>query len=362
MLKPREAVRTLPTYHPPLAGRDGLRLDFNENTAGCSTRVLDKLRRLDFEQLAKYPEREPVEAMVADFLSIAPSEVLLTNGVDEAIHLLCETYLEPGDEALIVVPTYSMYRIYVMAAGAEVVSVPLEQSFHFSSKSVMSRITQRTRFIAIANPNNPTGMVVAREDLLQLAESAPGAAVLIDEAYFEFYGQTMLGSWHDASNIFVARTFSKAYGMAGLRLGVLAGVAEQMRAVRRVCSPYNVNAIALACLPEAISDQGYIARYVEEVRETRARLESVLEAIEVQFWPSQANFVLARVGPSRGDAARFVEQMRRRGILVRDRSSDYDCEGCVRITCGPREHADPLLAALAAACKELGAVQGASQR
>ena len=359
MLKPREAVQTLPLYHPPLAGRTGLRLDFNENTVGCSPRVLDCLQGLNLEQLAKYPEREPVEGRVAQFFKVAPAEVLLTNGVDEAIHLLCQTYLEPGDEALIVVPTYSMYRIYMMAAGAEVVSVPLGQGFRFSAEDVMSRITERLRFIAIANPNNPTGTVVAREDLLQIARSAPQAAILVDEAYFEFYGRTSLGDWRESPNIFVARTFSKAYGMAGLRLGVLAGDAEQMRAVRRVSSPYNVNAIALACLPEAIEDQAYITHYVKEVRETRARLELALKANGIQFWPSQANFVLARVGSSKVDCGRFVEQMRQRGILVRGRSSDCGCEGCVRITCGPREHADRLLSALSETCRELGVAQGA---
>ena len=359
MLRPREAVRTLPVYHPPLAGRKGLRLDFNENTAGCSSRVLEKLRSLDAEHLAKYPEREPVEAVVADFLRVDASELLLTNGVDEAIHLLCETYLQPGDEALIVVPTYSMYRIDVMAADAQLISVPVSGGFRFSAESVIAAISTRTRFIAIANPNNPTGTVASGDQLLQIARSAPEAAVLVDEAYFEFYGETMLKEWRQSSNIFVARTFSKAYGLAGLRLGVLAGDREQMRAVRRVSSPYNVNAIALACLPEALADQAYISRYVDEVLQTRARLESALEANGIQFWPSRANFVLAKVGSSKPDAARFVEEMRRRGILVRDRSSDYACEGCVRITCGPREHGDRLLAALSEVCKEPGIVQGA---
>lgn len=361
MLRPREAVRTLPAYHPPLAGRKGLRLDFNENTAGCSPRVLEKLRSLNAEQLATYPEREPVEAVVADFLNVDPPELLLTNGVDEGIHLLCQTYLEPGDEALVVVPTYSMYRIYVMAAGAQLVSVPLSEEFRFSAESVIAAITPRTRFIAIANPNNPTGTVATQEQLLQVARSAPKAAMLIDEAYFEFYGQTMLRAWQRSANIFVARTFSKAYGLAGLRLGVLAGHAEQLRAVRLVGSPYNVNAIALACLPEALADQAYISRYVEAVRETRTRLENALEANGIQFWPSHANFVLARVGPSKTAAARFVEEMRRRGILVRDRSNDYGFEGCVRITCGPRAHGDRLLAALADVCKQRGVVEGASR-
>src|SRR5271165_5656439 len=165
MLSPREAVRTLPSYHPPLAGRDGLRFDFNENTVGCSPRVFERLRQLGPEQLARYPEREPVEMNLAGSLGVAASELLLTNGVDEAIHLLCETYLEPGDEALIVVPTYSMYRIYIMASGAQVVSVPAGKDFAFPADELCAQITPRTRLIAIANPNNPTGTVATPENL-----------------------------------------------------------------------------------------------------------------------------------------------------------------------------------------------------
>jgi histidinol-phosphate aminotransferase len=295
---------------------------------------------------------------VAEFLGIAAPELLLTNGVDEAIHLLCETYLEAGDEALIVVPTYSMYRIYALAAGAKLIPVAAGKDFLFPTDDVCRNVSPRTRLIAIANPNNPTGTVAPREDLLRIARSAPNAAVLVDEAYFEFYGQSMLAARNEFANLFVARTFSKAYGLAGLRVGVLVGTAEQMRAVRLVSSPYNVNAVALACLPEALGDQAYIERYTGEIRESRTRLEQAFESLGIQFWPSQANFVLARVGA----ATSFVEYMRRRGILVRDRSTDHGCEGCVRITLGPREHADRLLTALQETSDELGIAQGASRR
>jgi histidinol-phosphate aminotransferase len=362
MLSPREAIRTLPSYHPPLAGRDGLRLDFNENTVGCSPRVLERLRRLQPEQLASYPERGPVEARVAEVLGIAAAELLLTNGVDEAIHLLCGAYLSPGDEAVIIVPTYSMYGIYMKAAGAEIVSVCASQDFHFPADQLCARVTPRTRMIAIANPNNPTGTVASADQLLRIVRSAPNAAVLIDEAYFEFYGQSLLGMHSQLTNLFVARTFSKAYGLAGLRIGALVGDAEQMRAVRRVSSPYNVNAVALACLPDALGDQAFIQQYVSEVRASRVRLERALEANGIQFWPSHANFVLARVGTA---ASLFVEHMRRRGVLVRNRSGDHGCEGCVRITLGPREHADRLLTALQETCEALGLLvppgQGASR-
>jgi histidinol-phosphate aminotransferase len=361
MLSPRPAIRTLPSYHPPLAGRDGLRLDFNENTTGCSPRVLERLRGLTLEDLARYPERAPVEEKVADFMAIPSSELLLTNGVDEAIHLLCGTYLEPGDEALIVVPTYSMYRIYVMAAGAKLISVAAGNDFQFPVGDILRRVSPCTRLIAIANPNNPTGTVASSVDLLQIAKSAPDAAVLVDEAYFEFYGQTLLHNRDKLTNLFVARTFSKAYGMAGLRTGVLVGDADQMSSVRLVSSPYNVNAVALACLPDALTDQAYIAHYVSEVREARRRLERMFESAGIRFWPSQANFVLARVASDKLGAASFVEHMRRRGILVRDRSADPGCEGCVRITLGPSEHTDRLLASLQETIEELGIAQGASR-
>src|SRR5450432_3098827 len=135
MLRARAAVRNLPTYHPPLGGRSGLRLDFNENTVGCSPRVLERLRQIDPEDLARYPEREPVERAVGATMGLAPDEILLTNGVDEAIHLLCETYLEPDDEALIVVPTFAMYKIYAAATGARVIEIPAGVNFRFPTET-----------------------------------------------------------------------------------------------------------------------------------------------------------------------------------------------------------------------------------
>ena len=361
MLKPRNAVNAIPAYHPPLAGRQGLRLDFNENTVGCSPRVLERLRSLTAEDLARYPERQPIEAKVAKFLGVSDSELLLTNGVDEAIHLLCQTYLAPGDEALLVVPTYSMYRIYMNAAGAQVISIPADQDFQLPLNALRSSITDRTRLIAIANPNNPTGTFTPAEKLLDIARSAPSAAILIDEAYFEFCGITLLRRRRECHNVFITRTFSKAYGLAGLRLGVLIGDAEQMASLRRVCSPYNVNAIALASLPEALADQNYIEHYVTETLRSRARLERAFDDRGITFWPSQANFVLARIGPTKSDSQAFVEQMRRRGILVRDRSADHACEGCVRFTLGTEQHTDSLLTALDEVLEELSIHQGVSR-
>lgn len=351
MLKAREAVCNLKSYRPPLGSREGLRLDFNENTAGCSPKVLRCLQQLTAEQLAVYPDREPAEAMVASHLGIKPEELLLTNGVDEAIHLLCESYLEPGEEALIVVPTFSLYEIYAAATGAFVRTVPAGADFNFPTAAVLAQITGRTRLVAIASPNNPTGAVAPQADLLEIVRAAPEAAMLVDEAYFDFCGETLLTQWREFPNLFVARTFSKAYGLAGLRIGILAGDAEQVSMIRRVSSPYNVNAVALACLPAALADRAYVRRYVEQVRQGRERLQDALDSWGIQYWPSRANFVLIRLGHLK---SAVIEGMKQHGILVRDRSSDYGCEGCVRITLGTAEQTDRLLIALRQVLEEIG--------
>jgi histidinol-phosphate aminotransferase len=185
--------------------------------------------------------------------------------------------------------------------------------------------------------------VASQSDLLRIAAAAPDAAVLVDEAYFEFYGATLVGQLGRSPNLFVARTFSKAYGLAGMRIGVLAGDAVQMAVVRRTTSPYNVNAVALACVMEALSDQDHVTSYVEQVRQNRAELQETLRELGLEYWPSQANFVLVRVGAQHRE---FVARMRERGILVRDRSTDPGCPGCVRITVGTKREMEPLTAAL----------------
>ena len=351
MLKARAVVQGLPTYHPPLGGREGLRLDFNENTVGCSPRVLERLQRISAEDLARYPEREPFEAAVAGFLGLDRDEVLLTNGVDEGIHLVCETFLDMGDEAIVVVPTFAMYEICAAATGARTIRVPAEDNFRFPAAKVMAAIHPQTRLIAFANPNNPTGEVASRATITAIAKAAPQAAVLVDEAYYEFYGHTVLPAWRELPNIFVARTFSKAYGLAGLRIGVLAGAAEQINMVRKVASPYNVNAAALVCLPEAIADREYVDHYVAQIRAGRQRVIRELREWGVEHWPSEANFVLMRLGAVN---QAFIEAMRVRGILVRDRSGDYGCEGCVRITIGTSEQTDRLIAAMRASFEQIG--------
>jgi histidinol-phosphate aminotransferase len=303
------------------------------------------------EEMARYPEREPGEKIVATHLGLDPAEVVLTNGTDEAIHLICETYLEPEHEAIVAVPTFAMYEIYAGATGARVVSVQADNTFRFPTEGILAQINSHTRLIAMANPNNPTGALASADDLLRIAKAAPDAALLVDEAYFEFAGQTLLSRWRDTPNLFVSRTFSKAYGLAGLRIGVLMGNVEQMSMVRRASSPYNLNHIALACLPEALADQEYIRSYVDQALYGRAALEQELKSRGIRYWPSRANFVLFYMGESN---AAFIRAMRAHGILVRDRSNDPGCKDCVRITVGSSEHNQQLMKVLPEVFAEIG--------
>jgi histidinol-phosphate aminotransferase len=340
---PRARVQAMKEYHPPLGSRDALRLDFNENTVACSPRVREVLASISAGSLTRYPEREPVEALVAAHLGLNPDQVALTNGVDEAIHVLFETFLESGDELLLPVPTYTMYEVYASATEARVLAVQAAVDLAFPFERLLAAIAPQTKIIAIANPNSPSGSVATRAQLLEILRRAPQAVVFVDEAYFHFHGESLIDLIGVAPNLIVARTFSKAYGLAGLRLGVLAGPAELMKWIRRVLSPYSVNSLALACLPPALEDKAWLDRYVAEVLAARGEFEDALDQAKVRRWPSRANFVLVDIGSRH---AEFVHLMRNKGVLVRDRSSDPGCDGCVRITIGTREQMRDAIAAL----------------
>ncbi len=341
MLKPRSCVLELNEYVSPLSDSSAdLRLDLNENTTGCSPRVLAKIRNVSGKQLALYPLRDTAEKRMADSLGMQPDQVLLTNGADEGIDLICRTYLGPEDEMIIVRPAFNMYEIFCQIAGAHLVPVPAGPDFSFPLQGILEAVSPRTRMIVITNPNNPSGAVTPRSAILEVLRSAPDAAVLVDEAYFDFCGETVIDQIGKVPNLFIARTFSKAYGLAGIRLGIVAGAADQMTILRRVASPFNVNALAIECMSEALDDREFTQAYVNQVCFTREWLRNELQALGLTCWPSQANFVLARFGDAR---PAILEALRQRGIALRNRP---DCEGCVRITIGTQTEMEQVVAAL----------------
>jgi histidinol-phosphate aminotransferase len=350
-VQPRKLVELMPEYHPPLAARTALRLDFNENTFAPSPRVIERILKTTSEGLTKYPEREPVEHLVAAHFGLLPEQTLLTNGVDEAIRLLCLAFLEENDEALIATPTFFMYDVSVRLMSKHLVRIQSDASLEFPIERFLAAITPKTKLIMVSSPNNPTGGIVAREHLLAIAAAAPHAVLFVDEAYYHFHGESLLADIPAIPNLIVGRTFSKAYGLANLRLGMIAGSADLMYWVRKVCGPYNINGIALDCLPVALEDDAYVRWYSDQVNTGRERMMAGLRSLGVDFFPSHANFILMKIGPLH---AELCAAMRAHGVLLRDRSTDPGCDGYVRITIGIEDHVTRGLEALKFSLKEIG--------
>lgn len=344
VLQPREAVLSMAPYSPPTGGRAGkLRLDFNENTVGASPKVLAYLRdHLTEDGLAIYPEYTEAKRELAKFFGVEADDFILTNGTDEAIQVLINTYLDDGDEALLLTPSYAMYRFYAELAGATIREIPYRaEKLAFPMDELLSAITSDTRAVLIANPNNPTGTGTSRDGLERILEKASHAAVLVDEAYFEFSGVTALPLLNDYPNLFVSRTFSKAYGMASMRLGCLFSQSGNVEFLHKAQSPYSVNTIATLAARAAIQDPAYIEKYVTEVLAARELLYVGLEKLGIRYYESKANFVLLEAGAK---AIPIRDELRRRGVLVRDRS--YELPGCVRVTVGTRHQIRRFLAEL----------------
>jgi len=334
MPEPREAVRKMAPYSPPSAGREGkLRLDFNENTVGCSPAVVEFLREhLTASQLSIYPEYVDAIHELAAFFAVDEDEFTLTNGTDEAIQVLVNTFVDDGDEVIVLKPSYAMYRFYAEVAGASVRDVDYDSvTLAFPLEELLGAITERTRAVLIANPNNPTGTAIDLEGVRRILVAAANAAVLIDEAYFEFSEITALPWIREYSNLFVSRTFSKVYGMAAMRCGCLFSGARNIAWLKKAQSPYSVNTLAALAARAAIRDRAYVENYVDEVLAARALAYDGLHRLGIKTYPSEANFILFQLGER---AIPIRDALRDRGVLVRDRT--YEIPGCVRVTIGTR--------------------------
>ena len=343
----RRAVLALAPYRAPEEGRAGkLRLDFNENTVGCSPTVLKALSRMTAEEMAIYPEYQVSVKRLARFFRVRPEEMHLTNGIDDALHLIADTFIEDGDSVVVVEPTFDMYRFFAELAGARVVALRYDEEMRFPVATVIRELrrSQKTsaRVLFIANPNNPTGTLIDAEDLRRILRAAARTLVLVDEAYFDFSGLTILPWIRRYPNLLVARTFSKSAGLAALRIGCLFGNAEMLSAMRRACTPYPVNTAALVAAEAATRDKRFARNYTREVLQSRALLEAGLVRLGARIYPSAANFVLADFGPA---ARRLVRALERKGILVRERR-DFPRTGFVRISAGTRADTRRVLRAM----------------
>ena len=336
----RTAILNRKTYEAPSEGRAGkIRLDFNENTSGCSRAVLRALAKLTPQQYAMYPEYQKTTTRIARHFGVRPDELSLSNGGDEAIRVFFDTFVDATSvdaksHILICEPTFPMYRYYAEIAGTRIATCRYDAKQKFPLKDVLQALRNKPRVFFLANPNNPTGTLVGPTALRAILRAAGSTAVVLDEAYAEFSGFSVIPWIRRYPNLFVTRTFSKAAGLAALRLGAVIAKKEPLAYVRRAMSPYPVNLAALVAARAALDNRQAIRAYVKQNRRTRDLFAAELQKLGVITFPSAGNFILADFG-STGPA--LFQKLERNGILLRPRSKDRG-PGFVRITIGtPRE-------------------------
>jgi histidinol-phosphate aminotransferase len=337
-------------YEKPPELYDGLRLHQNENTGGCSPRVIEALSRLTRQSLAYYPPYAEATEACARHLGVAADRVMLVNGLDEGIMSASIAYLRPQagsgavPEAVVPEPAFEIFRFDTAVAGGRLVQVMPKPDFEFPLDDVLAAITPATRVVFLTSPNNPTGVSVPFEGIRAVAKAVPAPAIVfVDEAYADFAGRSFIPELHAFPNVIVGRTFSKAYGLAAIRIGALVGAPEVLDPIRYATPVYSVNIAAVVALQAALADQDYVNEYLRQVKASKALLYAACDRLTLKYWPSDANFVLVRVG-SRIDEV--VRGARDRGVYLRNRSTEPGCEGCLRIATGIVEHTKRGIAAI----------------
>lgn len=327
----RKAILRKKTYEAPAEGRlNKLRLDFNENTSGCGPAGLRALRKLTPKQLAMYPEYAEATRRIASYFGVAAEELLLTNGGDDALRVFFDAFVEPASHILICEPTFPMYRYYAEIAGARIETLRYGSNMEFPLAEFVAALRKKPSVLFIANPNNPTGTLLQPDAIKKILRAAPNTAVVIDEAYAEFSGVTMLPWIRKYPQLYVARTFSKAAGLAALRLGAVMACRESLSILKRAMPPFPVNVAALVAAEAALEEGAAIRGYVKRTRIVREWFARELQRLGVKAFPSAGNFLLADFGP-RGPA--LFKKLATKGILVRERTREIG-PGFVRISIG----------------------------
>lgn len=319
-----------------------IKLDANENPYGCSPRVK--------RALAKYPNfhvytddgQTKLRELLAEYIGLDARHIVAGSGSNQLIDLVLRLFINPGDEVISCTPTFGIYSFSTKLCAGSLVEVPRDDNFAVNVGLVKAAITERTKIICLANPNNPTGTIVPRQALLELLDT--GIPVLLDEAYYEFCGETLAAAVGDYENLMILRTFSKWAGLAGLRIGY--GLFPQNIAeyLMKIKMPYNVNVAAVVAVQESLKDIDFLVGHLKAIVDERARLFGELKQIKwLEPFPSQANFILCQV--LRGEAKRLQKNLLKKGILVRY----FDLPRLrhfIRISVGKPEHTDALIKTL----------------
>ena len=321
---------------------DIIKMNANENPYGCSPRVLRALA--DGSRFSIYPDdgQQELRKLLAGYAGAPAERIVAGHGSNTLIDMLVRLFIGPGDEVINCVPTFDIYRFSTEICGGTIVSVPRDENYTVDVPGVISAITTDTRLIFLASPNNPTGNAIPRDDIIKIAET--GVPLVLDEAYYEFYGETLVSLTERYTNLMILRSFSKWAGLAGLRIGYgifPPRIADYLMAIK---IPHNVSVVGEVAVRESLADLAYLQERVSDIVVERERLYQELQTIDwLKPFPSQANFVFCNV--LRGNAREVFLELQRKGILVRYFAIPL-LENSIRITVGKPEHTDALLDAL----------------
>ncbi len=339
----RAAVRSLDIYRPgtpieevqrKLGLKSVIKLASNENALGPSPKAVAAVRK-SLGALHRYPDAHCTELKkaLAKRLRKDPSSLLIGNGSDEILVLALRAFVEPGDEVVVARPTFLIYEIQAKAAGARIRVVPLKQ-LRYDLPGMRRVITSRTRLIFIANPDNPTGTYVTTREVQAFLHGLPSHVIVVmDEAYYEFvrandYPQTI--RLVNSASVIVTRSFSKAYGLAGLRIGYGVARPSLIRAMDAVREPFNVNRLAQVAACAALEDTAFLTRTRRMTAEGMRYLTTAVQRLGIRVVPSQTNFLLLEVGPR---ASQLAQQLLEQGVIVREMSA-WKLTGYIRVTIG----------------------------
>ncbi len=343
-MKTRKYLDILTPYKLfPVSRKDKIRLDLNENTMGCSLRVIEAIRNLRSESISIYPEYSNSIEQLSPHFKIPPENILLTNGADDAIRTVMETYIEIDDTILLPVPTFSMYEIFAGTMGARIVSVLYNKDFSFPTNRLLKSLNPEIKLIVIVNPGSPTGTSIEKKDLLKILEKANNAIVLLDEAYHHFANETYVDLIKHFKNLVVIQTFSKAYGLAGLRLGILFSDIRNINELKKVSPPYSVNSIAVIAGLAALKDKNYTESIIQNIQLEKEFLQRELVQAGLKVRQTKTNFILVNVGKW---ADEVYQKLLELNILVKNIDDLPLMKGYLRITVGTRRENQIFLEAL----------------
>jgi histidinol-phosphate aminotransferase len=346
MIYPKKHLFNLAPYKMPAGSRkEKIRLDLNENLAGCSPKVLEAIRRMNPEEIAMYPETDMLIEKIASHNHLAPENIMVTNGGDDAIRCIIDTYVDNQECAIIASPSYTMFRIMLQQNNARVVEVLYDQDFSFPIRNFLSAIGRGARLAVIVNPGNPIGTILGEDDLRRILVKTHGndVVMVLDETYYHFCHKTNIELVKEFDNLIVMQTFSKAYGLTGLRLGYIASNRANIEQMSKINLPFPVNAVAIYAALAALEDHDHVEKVVQEIEREKKFLFEELHKLGLDVLNSDINFLLVKLD----ERSTIVhQQLAERGILVKNLNSFPVMKGYLRITIGTRKQHELLLHAL----------------